>query len=136
MANNAMTIYWTKIRAMAAEFDPESATADVRDPGAKNLERSEREFFLTSTGNEMTGQVGGRVYQMGPYLAARSIIDRTHRLSTPEEIEAWRTEMAQRKEAIERAEQQRQTKGNIISVDSGALAAAIAAIMQPAKEAM
>lgn len=57
----------------------------------KELEKSHpsRVVFVTSIKNSMKNSTPGATFSAVPYNAARGIADETHRLSTPEEIQAF-----------------------------------------------
>lgn len=123
------------IRALAAQMDPEAAERDAReqDPTLRtNLNDSKKEVLITSIENDSLGSHGGRVFQVFPMNAARCITEGTHRLSTPEEVSAYRKELDERRISI--LAEAEKAKGPVpkIEISSELIAAAVAAQSKPA----
>jgi hypothetical protein len=61
----------------------------ISTPGFFDENRQLKELvYITSLSKPMRGITGGRVFGATPKLAAQRIVEETHRLSTPEEVEA------------------------------------------------
>ena len=75
--------YWGFVRGKADELSRTSANGVV---------------YITSLEDTLRGLVGGRVCEASPQIAARCLIDRTHRQATAEEIETCLAERAKREE--------------------------------------
>jgi hypothetical protein len=59
---------------------------------------------ITSKEDRLRGLVGGKVCEATPTVAAKCIIDNTHRLSTAEEIEAFKAERTKREQELAQKE--------------------------------
>jgi hypothetical protein len=87
MFNHAM--YWGQVLSKQAELEQQFASAEV--------------IYITSVSDPLRGLIGGRVVDTSLRLgtskygvAAKQLVDGTHRLSTPDEIAAFHEEQKRR----------------------------------------
>jgi hypothetical protein len=98
--------YWVELRAKCAELDPECAKrdADMRaiNPkhGFRYMETESRPLYLCSLTNRQANTIGGRICIANAFISAKMIIGGTHRLATPEEIDAYEREHTARRQKI------------------------------------
>jgi hypothetical protein len=120
--------YWKKIRAIAAEFDPEALQRDREEEeqvDRVHLRTSQKFAWLTSLDNPEKGSVGGQTVEARPYLAGERIFAQTHRKATQAEIDAELSRRAEARAGIEEAERIR--KGNHAKDIGEAIASSILA---------
>ncbi len=94
--------YFANIRSMALQLDPESPEIDF----------STKEIWLTSVDNADTGSVGGQTTTAVPMVAAQAIVNATHRLAEPHEIEAEKARRDEQRQHFRRL--QAEAKGNTL----------------------
>ena len=117
--NAEPTPYWRAIHGLL------ETEAFRRDP-----------VYITSEEDQMRGLKGGVTFEAMPRNAAERVISRTHRLSTPEEIEAYKRARAtevRRLHDIEEARKQTsimKPSPEQNEAMAGAVAAAVQAVLQ------
>lgn len=102
----AITAYWLRVHIIAASLAPEDAILDElliqqvikHNPHIwpRSVENSTKPLFVTSRDLPKKAVSPGKIFAVLPYLAATLIVDGTHRLSTPAEIEDWHKEQEER----------------------------------------
>jgi len=103
--------YWLRVRSKAAELDPEASAQDAQMKSVNPLwkggfvEASRKAFYLVSLANAEWRTLGGRMFTANTWTAAKSLVNGTHRLAEPEEIEAYNLFAAKRKAAIEKSQE-------------------------------
>lgn len=97
-----MQAFWARVQIRAAELDPQAAAYDSEmrkhNPNHKHsfVEKSTKVVWVTSEKQPTKGIRSGRVFQAPPFLAAKLMVEGTHRASTQVEIEGWQKEQGQR----------------------------------------
>jgi len=102
--------YWRSVRSIAASLDPEAAKLDHNEEEREmrvHLERSQKEIWLVSKHDDKTGSIAGKVVSAHPWIAARWLKEQSHELATSDQVAAYKVDLAQRKEQIEKDEADR-----------------------------
>jgi hypothetical protein len=88
--------YWQAVNDLWVRMDPEAADKAVCPDF---MAASTKVIWLCSLTHKMRGIKAGRIFVVSPYLAAKLIIDETHRLATRAEIAGWKKEQQCRRVA-------------------------------------
>ena len=80
-------------------------------------------IYVTSVENLLRGLKGGAVFEAPRKLAAQRIVENTHQLSTPAEIQEYQAAKRQREETCAVTEASRKTSPAVLMVDRNELKA-------------
>jgi hypothetical protein len=77
---NAAQLFWSRVNQVANGL----------------MEKGEKVIYITSEEDFLHGITGGAIFEANAKNAAERMVEKTHRLSTPEEIERFKSQKRQR----------------------------------------